>query len=100
MRVVGSNSQFYRINDFATKTSETVDRFKVNLQTSTGIANQVLVAYLPQTTLATVKYAFTTTSQENNTRFKIVYQNDLLANNPPTFLYEGKIKVSIFYFLK
>lgn len=52
MRVAGSNSQFYRMNDFATNTSETIDRFKVNLQTSTGIANQVLVAYLPQTTLA------------------------------------------------
>ena len=169
MRVVGSNSQFYRINGFATKTSETVDRFKVNLQTSTGIANQVLVAYLPQTTLAydymydaelfsvsptkmysvldndtkklainarpsfentdevtigftketaantqmsfnivekeglfasnqtpiylhdnqlnvyhdfaTGMYTFTTTSQENNTRFKIVYQNALLGND-------------------
>ena len=169
MRVVGSNSQFYRINDFATNTTETVDRFKLNLQTSTGIANQVLVAYLPQTTLgydymydaelysvsptkmysildndtkklainarptfentdevtvgftketatttqmsfnivekeglfasnqtpiylhdnqlnvyhdfATGPYVFTTTSQENNTRFKIVYQNALLGND-------------------
>ena len=169
MRVVGSNSQFYRINDFATNTTETVDRFKVNLQTSTGIANQILVAYLPQTTLgydymydaelysvsptkmysvldndtkklainarptfentdevtvgftketatntqmsfnvvekeglfasnqtpiyiydnqlnvyhdfATGPYIFNTTSQENNTRFKIVYQNALLGND-------------------
>ena len=169
MRVVGSNSQFYRINDFATNTTETVDRFKVNLQTTSGIANQVLVAYLPQTTLAydymydaelysvsptkmysvldndskklainarptfentdevtvgftkettnntqmsfnivekegvfasnqtpiylhdnqlnvyhdfaTGPYVFTTTSQENNTRFKIVYQNALLGND-------------------
>jgi len=169
MRVVGSNSQFYRLNDFATNTTETVDRFKMNLQTSTGIANQVLVAYLPQTTFAydymydaelfsvsptkmysvldndtkklainarpsfentdevtigftketaantqmsfnivekeglfasnqipiylydnelnvyhdfaTGVYTFTTTSQENNTRFKIVYQNALLGND-------------------
>jgi hypothetical protein len=169
MRVVGSNSQFYRINDFATNTTETVDRFKVNLQTANGIANQVLVAYLPQTTLgydymydaelysvsptkmysildndskklainarptfentdevtvgftketsattqmsfnvvekeglfasnqtpiylydnqlsvyhdfATGPYVFNTTSQENNTRFKIVYQNGLLGND-------------------
>jgi hypothetical protein len=169
MRVVGSNSQFYRLNDFATNTTETVDRFKVNLQTATGIANQVLVAYLPQTTLAydnmydaellsvsptkmytfldndtkklainarptfentdevtvgftketaahaqmsfnvmdkegvfasnqtpiylfdnqlsvyhdfaTGPYIFNTTSQENNTRFKIVYQNALLGND-------------------
>jgi hypothetical protein len=169
MRVVGSNSQFYRVNDFATNTTETVDRFKINLQTTTGIANQVLVAYLPQTTLgydnmydaelysvsptkmysildndtkklainarptfentdevtlgytkesatntqmsfnvvekeglfasnqtpiylydnqlnvyhdfATGPYVFNTTSQENNTRFKIVYQNALLGND-------------------
>lgn len=169
MRVVGSNSQFYRINDFATNTTETVDRFKVNLQTANGIANQVLVAYLPQTTLAydymydaelysvsptkmysvldndtkklainarptfentdevtvgftketatntqmsfnvvekeglfasnqtpiylydnqlsvyhdfaTGPYVFNTTAQENNTRFKIVYQNALLGND-------------------
>lgn len=169
MRVVGSNTQFYRINDFATNTSETVDRFKVNLQTASGIANQILVAYLPQSTLAydymydaelysvsptkmysvldndskklainarptfentdevtvgftketavntqmsfnvvekeglfasnqtpiylhdnelnvyhdfaTGPYVFNTTSQENNTRFKIVYQNALLGND-------------------
>jgi hypothetical protein len=169
MRVVGSNSQFYRLNDFATNTTEIIDRFKVNLQTATGIANQVLVAYLPQTTLAydnmydaellsvsstkmytfldndtkklainarptfentdevtvgftketaahaqmsfnvmdkegvfasnqtpiylfdnqlsvyhdfaTGPYIFNTTSQENNTRFKIVYQNALLGND-------------------
>lgn len=169
MRVVGSNSQFYRFNDFATNTTETVNRFKVNLQTANGIVNQVLVAYLPQTTLgydymydaelfsvsptkmysildndtkklainarpsfentdevtvgftketanttqmsfnvvdkeglfasnqtpiylydnqlsvyhnfANGPYVFNTTSQENNTRFKIVYQNALLAND-------------------
>jgi NifB/MoaA-like Fe-S oxidoreductase len=30
---------------------------------------------------ATGMYTFTTTSQENNTRFKIVYQNALLGND-------------------
>lgn len=168
MRVVGSNSQFYRVNDYAENTAETKDRFKVNLQTLNGIANQVLVAYLPETTLgydnmydaelysvsptkmysildndtkklainarpsfentdeviigftketttntqmsfnvvekeglfamnqtpiyiydnqlnvyhdfATGPYIFNTTSQENNSRFKIVYQNPLLSN--------------------
>jgi hypothetical protein len=52
MRVATGNTQFYRTNEFATNTTTVVDRFKVNLQTTSGIANQVLVAYLPQTTLA------------------------------------------------
>lgn len=51
MRVVSNNTQFYRYNPYATTTTSVVDRFKVNLQTAEGIANQVLVAYLPVTSL-------------------------------------------------
>lgn len=54
MRVAGSNSQFLRTNAYATSTSTDApkNRFKLNLQTESGIANQIVVAYLPETTLA------------------------------------------------
>lgn len=54
MRVVGDNSQFLRTNAFATTTvnDAAVNRFKLNLQTTSGITNQIVVAYLPETTLA------------------------------------------------
>lgn len=52
MRTTGNNTQFYRTNEYATENTTIKDRFKVNLANASGIANQVLVAYLPQTTLA------------------------------------------------
>lgn len=53
MRVVGENSEFFRAsNAYASINDSDKDRFKVNLQTSEGIANQILVGYLPETTLA------------------------------------------------
>lgn len=50
MRVVGNNSQFFRTSN-TTPANTVVDRFKVNIQNESGIANQILVAYLPETTL-------------------------------------------------
>ena len=50
MRVVGNNSQFFRTSN-ATSANQVVDRFKVNIQNESGIANQILVAYLPESTL-------------------------------------------------
>lgn len=50
MRVVGNNSQFFRTSN-ASSSNQIVDRYKINIQDETGIANQILVAYLPETTL-------------------------------------------------
>ncbi len=44
MRVSGSNDQFM-------KTLTTVDRYKLNFKGDNNIGNQILVAYMPQTTL-------------------------------------------------
>lgn len=52
MRVLGNNSQFYRQNEYATNSNVSKDRFRVRLETTSGVANQILVAYLPETTLA------------------------------------------------
>lgn len=52
MRVLGNNSQFYRPNEYATNSNVSKDRFRVRLETTSGVANQILVAYLPETTLA------------------------------------------------
>lgn len=54
MRVTDTNSngQFMRNNAYdASVNEEQKDRFKLNLQTSEGIVNQILIAYLPGTTL-------------------------------------------------
>ncbi|MGV1013152.1 MAG: T9SS type A sorting domain-containing protein [Flavobacterium sp.] len=88
MRVVGSNSQFYRNNDFATNTTTTVDRFKVNLQTANGIANQVLVAYLPQTTLSYDTMYDAELFTVSPTKMYSILDNDtkkLAINARPTF---------------
>jgi hypothetical protein len=45
MRVSGSNDQFFRLNNQA------VDRYKLNLAGANGVGNQILVAYMPETTL-------------------------------------------------
>lgn len=47
MRISGNNDQFMRTNNNAT-----VDRYKLNMTGANGIGNQILVAYMPETTLA------------------------------------------------
>jgi hypothetical protein len=49
MRVTGSNGQFMKMNS----DTETVikDRYKLNMTNVNGLGNQILVAYLPETTL-------------------------------------------------
>jgi len=47
MRVSGNNTQFMRTNDNAV-----VDRYKLNMTDANGVGNQILVAYMPEATLA------------------------------------------------
>jgi hypothetical protein len=49
MRVSGNNNQFMRMNSETEVV--TIDRFKLNMTDSNGVGNQILVAYLPETTL-------------------------------------------------
>jgi hypothetical protein len=51
MRELASNTQFYRSNTYAATTTDTKNRFKLNLKTDNGIANEILIAYLPETSL-------------------------------------------------
>lgn len=46
MRISGSNTQFLRTSN------STIDRYKVNMTGANGVGNQILVAYMPETTLA------------------------------------------------
>ena len=46
MRISGSNDQFMRTNS-----DRVIDRYKLNLAGTNGIGNQILVAYMPETTL-------------------------------------------------
>ena len=46
MRVSGSNDQFMRTNS-----NGVIDRYKLNLAGANGVGNQILVAYIPETTL-------------------------------------------------
>jgi len=46
MRVSGNNNQFMRANS-----DVTVDRYKLNIIGNNGVGNQILIAYMPETTL-------------------------------------------------
>lgn len=88
MRVVTGNTQFFRTNEYATDNTTIVNRFKVNLSTSNGIANQVLVAYLPQTTLAYDNMYDAEILSVSPTRMYTILDNDtkkLAINARPTF---------------
>jgi hypothetical protein len=50
MRVSGSNTQFMRMN--ATASNHTIDRFIIKISDGSGAGNQVLVAYMPEASLA------------------------------------------------
>jgi hypothetical protein len=88
MRVVTGNNQFYRTNEYATENTTIKDRFKVNLANSSGIANQVLIAYLPQTTLAYDNMYDAELLSVSPTRMYTILDNDtkkLAINARPTF---------------
>ena len=46
MRIPGENNQFMRIQN-----SSNIDRYKLNFKGANGLGNQILVAYMPETTL-------------------------------------------------
>jgi hypothetical protein len=49
MRVAGNNDQFMRLNPNSEEV--TIDRYKLKMTDANGVGNQILVAYLPETTL-------------------------------------------------
>ncbi len=49
MRVSGTNNQFFRNSTASNNTN--LNRYKLRLSSSSGIVNQLLIAYLPETTL-------------------------------------------------
>ena len=53
MRVAtsGSNSQFYRTSEYTSTPTVTLNRYKLNVQTAEGNANQILVAYTREASL-------------------------------------------------
>jgi hypothetical protein len=89
MRVAGSNTQFLRTtNAYSASNDASKDRFKVNLQTAAGIANQILVAYLPETTLAYDYMYDAEILTVSPTRMYTVLDNDskkLAINARPSF---------------
>lgn len=99
MRVAttGSNSQFFRTtNAYGGLYDNTKDRFKLNLETSEGIANQTLVAYLPETSLAyDYMYDAESLSVSPNRLFSIL-DNDtrqLAINARPIFENTDEVKI-------
>lgn len=50
MRVAGNNGQFYRTNSYAQTTTQNADRFLLKLKANNEVVNQIVVAYLPETT--------------------------------------------------
>lgn len=99
MRVAaaGSNSQFFRASNAYTGINDsTRDRFKVNLQTSAGITNQILVAYLPETSLAYDQMYDAELLSVSPTRMYSILDNDtkkLAINARPTFTNTDQVSV-------
>ena len=89
MRVAGNNNQFYRTNTYATNTTDTKNRFKLNLQTDSGIANEILIAYLPETTLAYDAMYDAELNSVSTTKIYSILDNDtkkLVINARPDFV--------------
>jgi len=96
MRVATGNTQFFRTSEFATNNSTVVDRFKVNLSNSNGMANQVLVAYLPETTLAYDNMYDAELLSVNPTKMYSILDNDtkkLAINARPSFTTTDQVAV-------
>jgi hypothetical protein len=91
----GSNSQFFRTtNAYAGLNDATKDRFKLNLETSEGIASQILVAYLPETTLAYDYMYDAELYSVSPTKIYSILDNDtkkLAINARPTFENTDKV---------
>ena len=51
MRISGNNAGFMRAPLSSTVTDSSIDRYKLNLIGNNGVGNQILVAYMPETTL-------------------------------------------------
>lgn len=97
MRVTTGNTQFYRTtNEYATENTTVVDRFKVNLSNANGVANQVLVAYLPETTLAYDNMYDAELLSVSPTKMYSILDNDskkLAINARPSFATTDQVAV-------
>jgi hypothetical protein len=92
MRVTTGNTQFYR----TTENTTVVDRFKVNLSNANGVANQVLVAYLPETTLAYDNMYDAELLSVSPTKMYSILDNDtkkLAINARPSFTTTDQVAV-------
>jgi hypothetical protein len=98
MRVVGNNDQFYRNNTFANNTNTTVNRFKLNLQTQSGIANEILIAYLPETTIAYDAMYDAELNSVSNIKIYSILDNDtkkLVINARPNFTNTDQVSLGL-----
>lgn len=97
LSTVGSNSQFFRnTNVYAGINDNTKDRFKLNLETSEGLANQILVAYLPETSLAYDNMYDAEILSVNNTKIYSILDNNtkkLAINARPTFTSTDQVAI-------
>lgn len=99
MRVAGDgqNSNFMRTtNAYAEANDATKDRFNVSLQTADGIASQLLVAYLPETTLGYDHMYDAELLSTSATRMYSILDNStqkLAINSRPSFVNTDQVAV-------
>lgn len=89
MRVVDNNDQFLRNNNLNATTPTSINRFRVGLSTDNSIANQILVAYLPETTLGYDRMYDARMLTTNGTTLFSILDNDtqrLAINARPDFV--------------
>lgn len=96
MRVIGNNDLFLRTNATTATTPTSIDRFRVSLQTTNGVANQILVAYLSETTLGYDNmYDARMLTTSGTTLFSIL-ENDvqrLAINARPDFINTDEVSI-------
>lgn len=88
MRVSGNNAGFLKTTALATTTPSTLDRYKLNMSGANGAGSQILVAYLPETTLAYDRMYDAETLSVSGTQLYSILDNatkKLAINARPSF---------------
>ena len=98
MRVAGNNGQFYRTNSYAQTTTQNADRFLLKLKSNNEVVNQIVVAYLTETTLEydnMYDAQLLTSSPTNLYSMLDDGSRKLVINARPTFIATDVVKLGV-----
>ena len=96
MRVTGENSMFYR--NAQQNTTETKDRYKLNMIGNNGVFSQILIAYLPEATLAYDRMYDALNNSVSTAQLYSIFEGDgrrLAINARPIFTNTDVVPIGI-----